>query len=54
MMAERVMMPTVADSREMLTVTCVRLMGVRVAMEVMGAMAVMVAQSPFITKIPQI
>jgi hypothetical protein len=41
MMAERVTMPTVVGSREMLTVTCVRLMEARVAMGVMVVMGVM-------------
>jgi hypothetical protein len=43
MMAEMVTMPTVVGNHEMLTVTCVRLMEARVAMEVMvgmGGMAV--------------
>jgi hypothetical protein len=40
-MAERETMPIVVGSREMLTVTCVRLMEVRVAMGVMVGMGVM-------------
>jgi hypothetical protein len=41
MMAERVTMPIVVGSREMLTVTYVRLMAGRVAMGVMVGMGVM-------------